>query len=178
MNARPLVMCTIVGTVVLFLWQTISNAVIPWHTATMKPFADTTSTAARVIMREAPTNGVYYSNYGVIAAVSITPDMADKSRNMGAMLGRQIPIDLAVALTLCLLAARLTNKQPLDAAFGAMMAGLAGSIVLQLSDWNWYGFSPPYALVNIADTAIAFFITGYTIGWIAWKSTAGAEAPA
>ena len=169
MNARPLVVATLIGTVVLFLWQTISNAVIPWHTATMKPFADTTSIAARVIMREAPTNGVYYSPYGVLAAVAITPDMADKSKMMGPMLGRQIPIDLAVVVALCLLAARLRNKEPLDAAFGAMMAGLAGSIVLQLSDWNWYGFAPPYALVNIADTAIGFFITGFAIGWIAWK---------
>ena len=59
-------LCTVIGTVVLFIWQTISNGIIPWHAATMKPFADTTSTAARVIMREAPTNGVYYSNYGVL----------------------------------------------------------------------------------------------------------------
>lgn len=177
MNARPLVLCTVIGTVVLFLWQTISNAAIPWHAATMKPFADTTSTAARVIMREAPTNGVYYSNYGVLTVQAITPDMADKGRSMGANLGRQVPIDLAVTLTLCLLAARLRNTEPLDAAFGAMMAGLAGSIVLQLSDWNWYGFSPPYALVNIADTAIGFFITGYAIGWIARKTSEPAEVP-
>jgi hypothetical protein len=35
-----------------------------------------------------------------------------------------------------------------------------------MSDWNWYGFSASYAMVNEIDLAIQFALAGIVIAWI------------
>lgn len=167
MKMRSLVLSIVVGTIVLFVWQSISNAAIPWHTKTEKTLTDTSVAAARALRAQMPTNGVYFSRYGLLAAVNMTPDMQDQSKNMGPALARQLAIDLAVAWMLVLLALRTRDPRTAVGYAGvAAFAGLAGALVIQLSDWNWYGFSFPFACVNIIDTTISFWITGWVIGFM------------
>lgn len=180
MKTRSLVMCIVVATIVLFAWQAISNAVIPWHMRTEKALADTSVAAARALRAQMPTNGVYYSRYGVLAAVSMTRDMKDQTKNMGPPLARQLAIDVAVVWMLVLLALR--TREPGTAvgyAGVAAFAGLAGALAIQLSDWNWYGFSFPYACVNIVDITIGFWITGWVIGFMMLRENreAGVSVP-
>ncbi|HVX39961.1 MAG TPA: hypothetical protein VHB25_10345 [Gemmatimonadaceae bacterium] len=168
MNGRSLVVCTIVGTLVLFVWQVLSNTVIPWHAATYHPFAvDTTAAVVRAFRVQAPTNGVYTNPHGMVVMMSATPDYVDQTTLMGKMLGRQAAIDLFVAAILCLLAARVREQQPIAVAAVAAFGGLAASVMGELGNWNWYGFGIPWALVNVADATIAFFIAGYVIAWLA-----------
>ncbi len=36
----------------------------------------------------------------------------------------------------------------------------------EISDWNWYGFSASYSVVNIIDLVIQFALAGVVIAWI------------
>ncbi len=179
MNGRSLVVCTIVGTLVLFVWQLLSNTLIPWHAATYHPFAvDTTAAVVRAFRVQAPTNGVYANPHGMVVMMSATPDYLDQTTLMGKMLGRQAAIDLFAAAILCLLAARVREQQPVAVAAVAAFGALATSVVGELGNWNWYGFGIPWALVNIVDVTVSFFLAGLAIAWLARRMTGGAIAGA
>lgn len=180
MNGRSLVVCTVVGTLVLFVWQLLSNTVIPWHAATWHPFAaDTTAAVVRAFRMQAPTNGVYTNPHGMVVMMSATPDYVDQTTLIGKMLGRQAAIDLFAAAILCFLAARVREQQPTAVAAVAAFGALATSVVGELGNWNWYGFSIPWALVNIVDTTIAFSLAGFVIAWLARRmNPAAVSVPA
>ena len=160
MRNRFLIIGTLVGTVVLFAWQTLSNAAIPWHMATMSEFASD-SAAAHAIRAAAPQNGTWFSKYGVLAAVAITPDFADKT--IVPMLTKQLVLDLLVTLAAVALLLRLPSDGVVATGVTLSLGALAVGAVMQFSDWNWYGFGFSYALVNVIDQAIAFFILGVTL---------------
>lgn len=177
MNGRSLVVCTVVGTLVLFVWQLLSNTVIPWHAATWHPFAaDTTAAVVRAFRVQAPTNGVYTNPHGLVVMMSATPDYVDQTTLLGKMLGRQAAIDLFAAAILCFLAARVREQQPGAVAAVAAFGALATSVVGELGNWNWYGFGIPWALVNIADVTISFFLAGFVVAWLARRMNGGGVA--
>ncbi len=168
MRVRFLLIGTVVGTVVLYAWQTASNVAIPWHAATMRAFANN-GAAVQAIHGAAPENGVYFAPEGALVVVAFTPDLADKSKAMGPMLVNQAGIDLVVVFLLALVVLGL----PSGAVSTALTLGLVGgaaSVVTQLSDWNWYGFAAPYALVNVADLVIGFALAGLVLGAIAQRT--------
>jgi hypothetical protein len=156
---------TLAAGIALFVWQTISNVAIPWHAATVKAFTDNAA-AVQAIHVVAPTNGVYAAPEGLLAVVSFTPDMADKSKSMGPNMLKQIVIDLFAAFLLCLVIERIGVGRKRDAALTLALAGLAAGIIKEMSDWNWYGFSASYAIVNEIDLTIQFALAGVVIAWI------------
>jgi hypothetical protein len=165
MRGKYLLYGTLAAGLTLFVLQTISNVALPFHEMTIKPF---TNNAAVVDAVRAGTsgNGVYFAPQGLIAAVSFTPDMADKTKAMGGNLVKQAVIDLVVALLLCVLVARIGVGRKRDAALTLGLGGLAAGILKELSDWNWYGFSGSYATVNLIDHTIQFALAGVVIAWL------------
>lgn len=177
MRGKSRVYGTLAAGITLFVWQTISNVAIPWHAATVKAFTSDAA-AAQAIRAVAPTNGVYASPEGILAAVSMTPDMADKSKSMGPNLLKQIVIDLLASLLLCLVIERIGVARKWDVALTLALAGLAAGIIKEMSDWNWYGFATSYAIVNEVDLTIQFALAGVVIGWIYKRGTRGETAAA
>lgn len=173
MRGKYLLYGTLAAGVTLFVWQTISNVAIPWHSATMKEFTNNAA-VVEAIHAGAPTNGVYFSPEGVLAAVSFTPDMADKTKAMSGNLAKQAVIDLVAALLLCVLVARIGVGRKRDTALTLGLAGLAAGIIREMSDWNWYGFSASYAIVNEIDLTIQFALAGIVIAWLYKRETAPA----
>jgi hypothetical protein len=167
-NARFLLIGTLACMVAIFAWQTLSNTLLPWHVATMREFASDDATV-QAIRNAAPTNGVYYSHQGVFAAVSFVPGVADKRTLLGAMLGKQAVINVFVALLLCVLVSRLPVQRPLATGITVATAGLASAIVIEFSNWNWYGVDASFAAVNVLDQTVQFFIGGWVLGLIARK---------
>jgi len=161
MNGRVLALAVLVGTIAIFAWQTISNAALPWHMMTMQRFANNDS-LVRQIRAAAPTNGMYYSDQGVLASVAMTPDFRDKrSLPMTPMLAKQVAIDVVMAIALLLVVLRMPSSSPLAAGLTLGAAGFAAGVALELSDWNWYGFGAAYAIVNAIDVTIQCFIGGF-----------------
>jgi hypothetical protein len=165
MRGKSRVYGTLAAGITLFVWQTISNVAIPWHAATVKAFTDNTA-AVQAIHVVAPTNGVYASPEGILAAVSFTPDMADKTKSMGPNMLKQIVIDLLASLLLCVVIERIGVARKRDVALTLGLAGLAAGIIKEMSDWNWYGFAASYAIVNEIDLTIQFALAGIVIAWI------------
>lgn len=176
MNGKYLLYGTLAAGITLFVWQTVSNVAIPWHTATITPFKDNAG-AVKAIQGIAPTNGVYYAEQGALVVQSFTPDLADKSKAMGPNMAKQIVIDLAAALVLCVVVAQVGVRRKRDAAMLLALVGFAMVLIKELSDWNWYGFAAGYELVNIIDLTISFALAGVVIAWI-YKKQMGSDAVA
>jgi hypothetical protein len=176
MRGKSRVYGTLAAGITLFVWQTISNVAIPWHAATVKAFTNNAA-AIQAIRAAAPTNGVYAAPEGVLAAVSLTPDMADKSKSMGPNMLKQIVIDLFAALLLCVVIERIGIGKKRDTALTLALAGLAAGVIKEMSDWNWYGFATGYAIVNEIDLTIQFALAGIVIAWIYKRGMVGDTEP-
>jgi hypothetical protein len=166
-NAKFLLIGTLAATVTLYVWQVVSNVALPWHEATMHMWEGPTNDAVVKAVREAaPQNGVYFSGQGVLAAVSMRPDLADKTQMMGPMMAKQVGIDLVVAFLLTVLMARLGAMTPTRAAVTFGLAGLAAGLVTELANWNWYGYDLGFSLVNVAELTIMLGLAGLTLAWV------------
>jgi hypothetical protein len=179
MNGKLLVVGTLAAALTLYVWQVISNVALPWHTATMHEWEGAANDAVvQAVRANAPENGVYVSNQGILAAVSMTPDLADKTQMMGSMLTRQVFINLAVGFLLALVLARSGPMTPMHAAVTFAIAGLAAGAVTELSNWNWYGFDLAFSLVNVVELTISWFLAGLVLAAVQRRVGSGALAPA
>ena len=181
MHSRFLLVGTIVGALCLFAWQTVSNALLPWHMAVVSEFQND-SAAVQAVRAAAPDNGVYLSTRGVVAAIAIRPDFGDRSVEMFGMLGRQLILDLAVAFVLCLVLVRLPAASATATGVTLGLAALAISGIQSFSDTIWYGYTFAYSAVNAIDMAINGLVAGLVLGALANRARAreagGVRAPA
>lgn len=167
MRSRSLVIATLVGGVVLFVWQSISHGALGLPEKGMRQFSsDSSGAAARAVRALAPQNGVYFSAYGVLAAIDISPDYADKTKQFGAMMAKQFVLDLAVVLILALLVDRLGAGSILGTGATYATLGLAFGALFFISNWIWWNYAAPWTLGNIADVIIGMFLVGVTLGWV------------
>jgi hypothetical protein len=123
MRGKYLLYGTLAAGIALFVWQTISNVAIPWHQATIKTFTNNAA-AVDAIRANTSGNGVYTAPQGIIAAVSFTPDVADKTKAMGPNMAKQMVIDLVAALLICILVARIGVGRKRDTALTLALAGV------------------------------------------------------
>ena len=70
--------------------------------------------------------------------------------------------------------ARIGAGRKRDLALTLGLAALAAGILKELSDWDWYGFSATYTIVNVIDLTIQFAIAGIVIAWIYKREMQGA----
>jgi hypothetical protein len=163
MNARLFAIGTLAGALTLFAWETVSNAALPWHAATMRTFQDSTA-AVQAIRSHAPENGLYMDTRGVVAAISFTPGMADKSTMLGKMLGRQLVLDVLVAFAFLFAMTRLPRAATAQYAAAFAIAAFAISASTFGSNWNWWGYPAPWSLVQVVDRTIGFALMGLVLG--------------
>ena len=165
MNARMFAGALVAGAVTLFAWETLSNAVLPWHRLTMRAFAD--SNAVVTAVREhAPRNGLYVDDRGIVAAVSFLPDLSSRSGLLGPMLARQAVLDLVVAAVFLLAMIRLPRATTAQYAGVFAVTAFAVSASTFLSNWNWWGYPAAWTLVQVVDRTIGFALMGLVMGWI------------
>jgi hypothetical protein len=43
------------------------------------------------------------------------------------------------------------------------IAGLAASVMIDLPNWNWWGFSSAYTAVNLIDSTVTWLLAGLVI---------------
>lgn len=177
---RYLIVGTLSAALAIFAWQTLSNTLLGWHEATLSQFAEP-GMAIDAMDVVAPENGMYFHEAGIVAAVSRVPGVDDKSTLMGGMLLRQLALNLIAVFLLALVVARLALT-PLRAALLLGAVALAAGTILELSNWNWYGFPLDYVLVNLLDTAINVALASAILGWFAHRwlhaATDGLAPPA
>ena len=168
MRSRLVVIGTLAGALVLFAWQAISHGVFGLPEKGLRPFPNDSGTAAAHAIRAvAPENGIYFSRYGVLATIGITPDYADKTKEFVSMMVKQLVIDVAVVFVLVLLLDRLAARSVwrTGATYSALALAYMGG--LDVANWVWWNFPASYTVGNVVDQVIGFFLVGVTIAALA-----------
>jgi hypothetical protein len=163
MKATHLALAALLGGLTLFGWETVSNTAIPWHDATIRSFTDS-SAVVQAVKANAAGNGMYVDMRGVVAAVSFTPDLADRSTLVGSMIARQAALDIAIGFVLVMAFLRLPRASTKQYAWGSAVAALAVGASIFVSDWNWWGFSLPWSAINLVDRMIGYGLLGLVLG--------------
>ena len=182
MRSRFLVIGTLTGALVLFAWQTISHAAFGLPEKGLRPFpTDSMAVAAHGVRALAPQNGMYFSPYGVFAAVDISADYADKSTQFVSMMVKQFVLDLGVVLILALLLGRIGDESIVRTGATYSALALAYMGMIDVANGIWWNFAASWTLGNMADQVISFFLVGATLAALRRRlgepRTATAERP-
>ncbi len=181
---RSLALGTILGGLTAFVWSTISWELIGWHEKVMERF-DQQDEVSAVIAAHAAKDGTYLlpnarpdermtveQNQQATAAVMEQfqhgPIVVAAVRRGGfgsftrAILIQALSL-MAAALLLTYLLLQTSGLSYARRVVFMGIAGLAGSAIVDLPNWNWWGFSGSYTAVDMADSAITWLIAGLVI---------------
>ncbi|HZS08669.1 MAG TPA: hypothetical protein VFD58_27795 [Blastocatellia bacterium] len=163
MKARYLIVSTLAAGITIFLWGAVSHMAIPWPETALREFKDNGAIVAAV-RAQTPGNGVYLAPQGVFMAVSLRPDLADKTQFMGPSLVRQFLFELAVGFVLSLILLWIPARTPLAVAGLFGLLAIAAGVEQLLPEWNWYGFSAIYTALEFVDLVVGWCLAGLVIG--------------
>jgi hypothetical protein len=185
---KSLVLGAILGGLTAFLWSFISWDLLPWHEKQLRSFQNEDEVSA-VIASHAPESGNYLLPTGPPqkgmnsdqkkAAQEIRAQKMQKGPLVFAAIRKEgfgsFPKVLLTQLLCQMFAALLLTWMLLQSsglsyarrvAFLAV-AGLAASVIADLPNWNWWGFSGAYTAVNLADSALTWLVAGLVIAKVA-----------
>ena len=185
---KSLILGTILGGLMGFVWSSISWELIGWHEKTMVAFHNEDEVSA-VIASHAGQDGTYIlpsmpptvgltpeQKKNVIAAVmqkmQAGPIMVAAVRRGGfGSYSRGLIIQLlslmAAAFLLTWLLLQTTGLSYARRVAFLAVVGLAASVIVDLPNWNWWGFSGPYTAVNLADSTLTWLFAGLVIAKVA-----------
>ncbi len=187
MSIKKLVLATVLGGLVAFLWGAISWMVLPWHHKILQAFTNEDAVAA-VIRSNTPQAGVYLlpnvqegaseqerasrekaamdrmrQGPVVLAAVQVAGrDPSSPTLYLGGLL-----INLVGAFFVSWLVLSLSGSSYGARVKTVMLAALIAGALGHLPNWHWWGFSTGYTLMAILDLFIAWSLAGLVISRIA-----------
>ena len=189
---RSLVLGTILGGLVAFLWSSVSWELIGWHEKTMLTFQNEDDVSA-IVASHMKQSGTYLLPGGPPqeglspeqkkAAQSVLMEKMQKGPVMFAAIRQggfgsftrgliiQILIQMASALLLTWLLLQTSGLSYARRVLFLAVAGLAASVIADLPNWNWWGFSGAYTVVNLIDYTITWFLAGLVIAKVAKPRT-------
>jgi hypothetical protein len=185
---RALLLGTVLGGLAAFAWSMVSWEIIGWHERTMVHFQNEEEISA-AISSHTLSDGTYMLP-SPPRTVGMTPDEKNRAeaasqtkfaqgpimvaavrRGGFGSFGRAIMLQMlslmaaALLLTWLLLQTRGLSYSR-RVAFLAI-TGLAASVIVDLPNWNWWGFSGSYTLVNLVDFMLTWLIAGFVIAKVA-----------
>jgi hypothetical protein len=181
---KSLVLGAVLGGITAFLWSFISWELLPWHEKQLHSFQNEGEVLA-VIASHAPQSGNYLlptgpSEDGLTAdqkkaAQEIRIQKMQKGPLMFAAIRKEgfgsFPKTLVAQVLYQMLAALLLTWMLLQTsglsysrrvAYLAV-AGLAASVIADLPNWNWWGYSGTYTAVNLIDYTLTWLLAGLVI---------------
>jgi len=177
MRLKSLVLGTLLGGLAAFAWSTISWEVIGWHEKTMLGFRNDEEVAA-VISSHTVESGTYLLPYRSPPDAKLIERMqrgpivvAAVRRNGFESMARAMTIQVlslfaaAFLLTWLLLHNRELSYPRRVLFLGAV--GFAASVIVDLPNWNWWGFSGSFTAVNLADNTLTWLLAGLVIAKVA-----------
>jgi hypothetical protein len=189
---KSLILGTILGGLAAFLWSSISWELIGWHEKTLVAFHNEDEVSA-VITSHAGQDGTYILP-SMPSTAGLTPEQ--KKNVMTAVMQKMQAGPIMVAAVrrggfgsytrglviqlLGLMAAAFLLTWLLLQTSGLSYArrvaflaivGLASSVIVDLPNWNWWGFSGAYTAVNLADSTLTWLVAGLVIAKVAKPAT-------
>jgi hypothetical protein len=184
---KSLLLGTLLGGLVAFVWSSVSWEIIGWHEKSMLTFQKDDEVSA-VISSHAPQDGVYIlpgmSTEGMAPeqkkkAQADTMEKMQKGPIMFAAVRRngfgsyartliiQFLSLLAAAFLLTWMLLQTSGLSYARSVAFLAVAGLTASVIVDLPNWNWWGFSGTFTAVNLADATITWLIAGLVIAKVA-----------
>jgi hypothetical protein len=185
---KSLLLGTILGGIAAFVWSTISWTVLPWHEKPILHFQNEEEVSA-VIASHAAQSGIYIlpagpSQEGMTAeqkkaAQAAVMEKMQKGPIMFAAVRRggfgsyangliiQFFSLMAAAFLLTWLLLQTRGLSYARRVLFLAVAGLAASVIVDIPDWNWWGFSGVYTAVNLADFTLMWLFAGMVIAKVA-----------
>ncbi len=181
--------CALIGGLIVFIWGLFSWMVFPWHQKCLKKFTNE-SDVADVIRDNAPVEGVYvlpntfaYRDGNTSQGeISRGMEMLEKGPFMFASIkpngiGKMTMGPFIISLIIQIIGAFIATwllMQTKNLSFRnrvgfVTLFGLGVAILGRLPDWNWWGFSFGYVLINIVDLVIGWFLAGLGIAKVLKK---------
>jgi hypothetical protein len=183
---------TILGGLVAFGWSTVSWEMLGWHEKAMINFQNDEEVSA-VIASHATTDGTYIlpgsrSTKGMNSVQKKQTEAAlmEKMRkgpivvaavrrggfgSFGQAMVIQVLSLMAAAFLLTWLLLQTTGLSYAQAVLFLAVVGLSASVIVDLPNWNWWGFSGAYTAVNLADSTITWLLAGLAIARVARTGT-------
>ncbi len=185
---RALVLGTILGGLVAFVWSSVSWELLGWHEKTLVSFQNDEEVSA-VIDSHAPKDGTYIlpgmpptegvtaeqqkaAKAALMEKMQRGPIMVAAVRRGGfGSYGRGLMIQVLSLMAASFLLTWLL-LQTSGLSYGRRVAflaitGLAASVIVDLPNWNWWGFSGTYTAVNLVDFTITWLLAGLVIAKVA-----------
>jgi hypothetical protein len=181
---KSLVLGAVLGGIAAFAWSFISWDLLPWHETQLHSFQNEDEVLA-IISSHVPQSGNYLLPTGPPeegltgdqkkAAEEIRMQKMQKGPLMFAAIRKEgfgsFPKALITQLLYQMLAALLLTWMLLQTSglsyarrvtFLAV-AGLAASVIADLPNWNWWGYSGAYVAVNLVDYTVTWLLAGLVI---------------
>jgi hypothetical protein len=194
---KSLILGTILGGLAAFVWSSISWELIGWHEKTLVAFHNEDEVSA-VIASHAGQDGTFIlpsmpSTAGmtpeqkkaaldaVMQKMQAGPIMVAAVRRGGfGSYGRGLSIQLlslmAAAFLLTWLLLQTTGLSYARRVAFLAVIGLAASVIVDLPNWNWWGFSGAYTVVNVADSMLTWLVAGLVISKVVKPANAAQPA--
>jgi hypothetical protein len=190
---KSLALGTVLGGIVAFIWSSVSWEVLPWHEQGIYSFQNDEEVSA-VIASHTAESGNYIlpgrppmegmtaeqrkaAETTLIARMEKGPIMFAAIRRGGfgsfaAGLIKQFLILTAGAFLLTWLVLQTSGLGYVQRVIFLAVVGLAASVVSDLPNWNWWGFSGRYTAVMVADSTLTWLFAGLAIAKVAKPRTA------
>jgi hypothetical protein len=185
---RSLVLGSILGGLVAFVWSSVSWELLGWHEKTLVSFQNDDEVSA-LIASHAPKDGTYIlpgmpPTEGMTAeqqkaAKAALMERMQKGPIMIAAVRRggfgsfargliiQVLSLMAAAFLLTWLLLQTSGLSYRKRVMFIAIAGLAASVIVDVPNWNWWGFSGVYTAVNLIDVTITWLLAGLVIAKVA-----------
>lgn len=185
---KSLVWGTILGGLMAFVWSSISWELLGWHEKGMLAFQNEDEVSAMIALHTSK-DGIYLlpsmpttegmtaeqkkqAQAATIAKMQSGPIMFAAVRRGGfgsyarGLIIQLLSLMAAAFLLTWLLLQTCGLSYARKVAFLAVV-GLAASVIVDLPNWNWWGFSGSYTAVNLIDSTLTWLIAGLVIAKVA-----------
>jgi hypothetical protein len=160
MNIGMIILGTLVGGVLLFLWNGFTQNVVPWGIKSVKTPAGPDEEKIGSAIAAVTTNGMHLLTKQVTAFMAIRPA---SFYSAGRYLGIEFLTQVIVALVLTVILA-LTIALPFEQRLLlTVLVSLVGVAAIDLQYWNWWGFSTKYTLGIATSRVIGHTIVGFLL---------------
>jgi hypothetical protein len=185
---KSLLLGAILGGLTAFIWSSISWELLGWHEKPILAFQNDDEVSS-VILSHTMQSGVYILPGAAPAeGMSAEQKKATQSALMAKMQKGPImfaairrdgfgsyPRGLVIQFLSLVAAAFLLTWMLLQTSglsyagkvIFLAVAGLAASVIVDLPNWNWWGFSGSYTLINLADSTLTWMLAGFVIAKVA-----------
>ena len=166
-KAFSFILAILIGTIIAYVWSTLSWVVFPFHEWTFKTFTNTEA-VAQAITANAPESGVYIiptcENHAdvsqgplVLSAVrlqGINPNMVKE------IIIHLITIFIGTTLIATLLQTAARSLKYLQKVIFIACIAFIGALLNLIPLWNWHFFSPSFVFMGIVDQVVMYVLAG------------------